>query len=99
MNKILGIVALAVISIAVPQLALAQSPSQGETWATKHAQTKNKLEGAGYKDVRITPLSYLVQAKDKDGNALMMVINLDSMTSVMELSADQANLGSSTPGK
>jgi hypothetical protein len=42
------------------------------------------------------PLSYLVQAADKDGNPVMMVINLDSMTSVMELSADQRNLGSAT---
>jgi hypothetical protein len=92
MHKMLGIVAFAVISLTLPQLALAESSSQGETWATKPAQVKNKLEQAGYKDVRIMPLSYLVQAADKDGNPVMMVINLDSMTSVMELSADQRNL-------
>jgi hypothetical protein len=92
MQKMLGIVAFAVISLtlpqlALPQLALAQSSSQGETWSTKQAQVKNKLEQAGYKDVRIIPLSYLVQATDKDGNPVMMVLNPDSMTALTDLVA------------
>jgi Peptidase propeptide and YPEB domain len=92
MQKMLGIVAFAVISLtlpqlALPQLALAQSSSQGETWSTKQAQVKNKLEQAGYKDVRIVPLSYLVQATDKDGNPVMMVLNPDSMTALTDLVA------------
>ena len=92
MQKMLGIVAFAVISltlpqVAMPQLALAQSSSQGETWSTKQAQVKNKLEQAGYKDVRIVPLSYLVQATDKDGNPVMMVLNPDSMTALTDLVA------------
>ena len=61
--------------LTLPQLASAQSSSPGETWSTKQAQVKNKLEQAGYKDVRIIPLSYLVQATDKDGNPVMMVLN------------------------
>jgi Peptidase propeptide and YPEB domain len=92
MQNMLGIVAFAVISLtlpqlALPQLALAQSSSQGETWSTKQAQVKNKLEQAGYKDVRIIPLSYLVQATDKDGNPVMMVLNPDSMTALTDLVA------------
>jgi len=92
MQKMLGIVAFAVISLSLPQLALpqlafAQSSSQGETWSTKQAQVKNKLEQAGYKDVRIIPLSYLVQATDKDGNPVMMVLNPDSMTALTDLVA------------
>jgi hypothetical protein len=47
MQKVIGIVAFAVISLTLPQLALAQSSSQGETWSTKHAQVKNELEQAG----------------------------------------------------
>jgi hypothetical protein len=82
MQKVLGLVAFAVVSLALPQLALAQSSSQGETWSTKHAQVKNQLEQAGYKDVRITPLSYLVQATDKGGNLAMMVVTPNSMTAV-----------------
>jgi hypothetical protein len=82
MQKVLGMVAFAVISLTLPQLAWAQSSSQGETWSTKHAQVKNELEQAGYKDVRIIPLSYLVQATDKNGNLAMMVITPSSMTAV-----------------
>jgi hypothetical protein len=82
MQKVLGMVVFAVISLTLPQLALAQSSSQGETWSTKHAQVKNELEQAGYKDIRIIPLSYLVQATDKDGNPAMMVITPSSMTAV-----------------
>ena len=87
MQKVLGMVAFAVISLTLPQLAVAQSSSQGETWSTKHAQVKNELEQAGYKDVRIVPLSYLVQATDKDGNPVMMVLNPDSMTALTDLVA------------
>jgi hypothetical protein len=87
MRKILGMgmVAFAAISLTLPQLALAQSSSQGETWSTKHAQVKSELEQAGYKDIRIIPLSYLVQATDKGGNPAMMVITPSSMTSVIDL--------------
>jgi Peptidase propeptide and YPEB domain len=92
MQKMLGVLAFAVISLTLPQLtlpqlALAQSSAQGETWSTKQAQVKNKLEQAGYKDVRIIPLSYLVQATDKDGNPVMMVLNPDSMTALTDLVA------------
>jgi len=82
MQKVLGMVAFAVISLTLPQLALAQSSSQGETWSTKHAQVKNELEQAGYRDIRIIPLSYLVQATDKGGNLAMMVVTPNSMTAV-----------------
>jgi hypothetical protein len=85
MQKILGLVAFAVVSLTLPQLALAQSSSQGETWSTKHAQVKNQLEQAGYKDVRIIPLSYLVQATDKAGNPAMMVITPTSMTAITDM--------------
>ena len=91
MHKVLGIVVFAVISLTLPQLALAQSSSQGQTWSTKHAQVKNELEQAVYKDIRIIPLSFLVQATDKGGNPAMMVITPNSMTAVidMEISMDK----------
>jgi len=94
MQKVLGLAAFAVVSLTLPQLALAQSSSQGETWSTKHAQVKNQLEQAGYKDVRIIPLSYLVQATDKAGNPAMMVITPNSMTAIMDMgnSIDQGIL-------
>jgi hypothetical protein len=85
MQKVLGLVAFAVIFLTLPQLALAENSSQGETWSTKHAQVKNELEQAGYKDVRIVPLSYLVEATDKGGNPAMMVITPNSMTAITDM--------------
>jgi hypothetical protein len=86
-------VAFAVISLTLPQLAVAQSSSQGETWSTKHAQVKSELEQAGYKDVRIIPLSYLVQATDKAGNLTMMVITPNSMTAVTDMGMSMGDVG------
>jgi len=93
MQKVLGLVAFAAISLTLPQLALAQNSTQGETWSTKHAQVKNELEQAGYKDVRIIPLSYLVQATDKAGNPTMMVIAPNSMTAVTDMGMSMGDVG------
>jgi hypothetical protein len=37
---------------------------------------------AGFADIRIMPESFLVRAKDRDGNPVMMVINPDSITAI-----------------
>jgi hypothetical protein len=101
MQKILGIVAFAALSSALPQLALAQpstpensaaratlqAENPGGTWSVIQAQVKNSLEQEGYKNVQIMPSSFIVKA-EKDGHALMLVINSDSET-VTYLSADQ----------
>jgi len=48
-------------------------------------QIINDLQGAGYTDVRVMPESFLVRAKDRDGNPVMMVINPDSITAITEI--------------
>jgi hypothetical protein len=45
----------------------------------------NNLEQAGYTDIKIMPESFLVRAKDRSGNPIMMVINPDSITAVTEI--------------
>jgi hypothetical protein len=47
-------------------------------------QVKNNLEQAGFSDIKIMPQSFLVRAKDKSGNPVMMVINPDSVLAVTE---------------
>jgi len=49
---------------------------------------KNNLEQAGFTNVQIMPSSFLVRAKDKEGNPVMMVINPDSVTAITEVSGD-----------
>ena len=42
------------------------------------------LAKAGFTDIKIMPSSFLVRAKDSQGNPVMMVINPDSMAEVTE---------------
>jgi hypothetical protein len=48
---------------------------------------RDDLTKAGFKDITIMPSSFLVRAKDSQGNPMMMVINPDSVTEVSEQSA------------
>ncbi len=41
---------------------------------------REKLAQDGYTDVKIAPGSYIVSAKDKDGNKVVMMIGPNSMT-------------------
>lgn len=42
------------------------------------------LTKAGFTDIKIMPSSFMVRAKDSQGNPVMMVINPDSLTEVTE---------------
>jgi hypothetical protein len=57
-------------------------------------QVQNNLEQAGYTDIEIMPESFLVRAKDKNGNSVMMVINPDSVTAITEI--DHTNRSATT---
>lgn len=94
MQKIFGIVAIAAMTAALPQLALAQSSSQGQSSASTQARVKSNLEQAGFTNIRIMPDSFLVRATDKDGNPVMMVINPDSITAITAVSGAQGNSAS-----
>src|SRR5436190_2137630 len=51
---------------------------------TASAQTPQR---AGCTEIQVMPSSFLVRAKDPDGNPVMMVINPDSITAVTESGA------------
>jgi hypothetical protein len=90
MHKLL-IASIAVASLTLPQLASAQSSPPPQNQQSVRNQVKNNLEQAGFTDIQIVPSSFLVKAKDKNGNPVMMFINPDSMTSVTEISDSQRN--------
>lgn len=46
---------------------------------------RQQLTGAGFTEVQIIPSSFLVSAKNKDGNRVMMRIGPDSMTMLTEV--------------
>ena len=88
MQKLLMVSALAVIALSVPQIASAQNSPQGQHQQSIQARVRNNLEQAGFTNVQIMPSSFLVRAKEKGGNPVMMVINPDSVTAITEVSAD-----------
>jgi hypothetical protein len=59
--------------------ATMQSQTRGGTWAVVETQVKNTLEQAGFKNIRVMPSSFVVQA-EKNGKPLTLVINSDGKT-------------------
>ena len=64
---------------------------------TIQQQVQNNLQQAGFTDIQIMPSSFLVRAKDRAGNPVMMVINPDSVTAVTEIPAQQQDPQSTRP--
>jgi hypothetical protein len=50
-------------------------------------QLQSSMTKAGYTDVKITPSSFYIKAKDKNGNPVAMVVGPDSFTEVTEMTA------------
>lgn len=79
-------------------VALAQSSSSASSTSSKsdHSlpqEISKKLKSQGFTNVQIVPGSYLVSAKDKDGDPVSMVIGPHSMTMITMMGQDS---GSST---
>jgi hypothetical protein len=56
--------------------------AQADQLTSIRQQLEDQLLKAGYSDVRIMPSSFLVEAKDKQGNPIKMVIGPDSFTAI-----------------
>lgn len=59
-----------------------QAQNQNQGRQSIRQDVENNLKSAGFTDIKIMPESFLVRAKDKSGNPVMMVINPDSITAV-----------------
>lgn len=46
---------------------------------------QSNMQAAGFTNVQVMPSSFLVRAKDQDGNPVMMVVNPDSVTAITEV--------------
>jgi hypothetical protein len=81
---------LVALPFVLTTAALAQNAAPNQQQAPQNAQSpqmiqqkvQKNLQEAGFTDIKIMPSSFLVRAKDKDGNPVMMVINPDSITAV-----------------
>src|SRR4051794_19533400 len=52
---------------------------------------RQNLQASGFTDIQLMPSSFLVRAKDRDGNPVMMVVNPDSITAVTEINGGQSS--------
>jgi hypothetical protein len=88
---------IAVTTLMIAPAAFAQSASPSSTPASgpQQSSTQNQapigtqiqknLQTAGFTNIQVMPSSFLVRAKDQDGNPVMMVVNPDSVTAVTEV--------------
>lgn len=59
-----------------------QGQNQNTSPTALRQQVQQNLSKAGFSDIKIMPESFLVRAKDPNGNPIMMVINPDSVAAV-----------------
>ena len=94
---------LAVTVMAVATFAQSSGPSPADTPASPPAkpmesQIRHKLSSQGFSNIEILPASYLVSAKDKEGNSFLLLIAPDSTTVLaMERSALDSDADGSGP--
>jgi sporulation protein YlmC with PRC-barrel domain len=77
------------------QTAHDQTPSMknsaNQTTHTKEgmrAQLRDMLQKSGFTDVQVMPGSFIIHAKDKDGNPVVMNVSPDSFTEMTEVVGD-----------
>ncbi|MGD0723407.1 MAG: hypothetical protein ABR970_20440 [Roseiarcus sp.] len=105
MKSILTAAALILAGLGGAQAATATTPPTPD--ATKAADpaslrqhVQDNLAKAGFTDIKVMPESFLVRAKDQQGNPVMMVINPDSFTEVTTIAGKSASAatGKEEPG-
>jgi hypothetical protein len=78
--------------LALSQASMAQtsnnSPNDNANQAASQrlrSNLRSMLEKSGYKDIRVAPTSFVIRAKDADGNPVVMSVSPDSFTEVTDL--------------
>jgi hypothetical protein len=93
-TMITRILASTFLLAGLTQGALAQSaapaanPPPASSTQSKQSvpqELRQKLTSAGFTDIEIVPSSFLVSAKNKEGNQVMMRISPNSMTTLTEV--------------
>ena len=97
--------------LALSQVTYAQGPNNGNaTTANQTTNTKdqaassqrlgtklqNMLEKSGYTDIRVAPTSFMVHAKDSDGNPVVMSFSPDTFTEVTDVNTANTANGTTT---
>ncbi len=67
-------------ALLVSGAAVAQSPQPADDAQNLPQKLHDELVSRGFKDVTVVPQSFLVSAKDQNGQPVMMLIGPNSMT-------------------
>ena len=97
--------------LALSQVAYAQGPNNGNASAANQTanskdqavlnqrlgpKIRNMLEKSGYTDIRVAPTSFMVHAKDSDGNPVVMSFSPDTFTEVTDVNTANTANGTTT---
>jgi hypothetical protein len=74
-----------------------ETPKGDEPMLVMTQKIREKLAAQGFQDVKVTPGSFVVSAKDKDGQRILMMIS-PTETKVMKM-PDRYPSQAQTPGK
>ncbi len=88
--------------LVLASAALAHGPALAQsTDATGDVSKKlhDDLTARGFTDVKIVPQAFLISAKDKDGNPLVMLVGPNSMTVLSGPPPSDPNTAQSKEGK
>jgi hypothetical protein len=91
----------AAFAALLPIAATAQNPSAEETQVSQRmaAELHKKLAEQGFSEVKIVPGSFIVTAKDKDGELVAMLIGPNSTMVFTPQNREQAEVPAPEPDK
>ena len=92
--------------LVLSPIAIAQTTNNSsndtakQTTTSQHmrANLRSMLEKSGYRDIRVAPTSFVVRAKDNDGNPVIMTVSPDSFTEVTAMNDSSNGNNSATTG-
>jgi sporulation protein YlmC with PRC-barrel domain len=78
--------------LALSQAVMAETPNTAaasNSQQTQHMRTnlRNMLEKSGYTEIRVAPTSFMIHAKDNDGNPVVMSVSPDQFTEVTDINS------------
>lgn len=85
-------------STANNQGSVQQTHNNNQTAQNLPQEIKDKLKSQGFTNVQVVPGSFLVSAKDKDGDPVNMVLGPHSMTMFTMISPDERSTTGSAGG-
>jgi hypothetical protein len=68
-----------------------QDSNQSSASGSLRSHVRGMLQSSGFTDIRMLPSSFMIRAKDKDGNPVVMSVSPDSVTEVSEMGTSDGN--------